>query len=92
MKKVMMGTIKSRRHNLFLNRRERERCSGSETSLLYQLSNPGFLGGNGVKDTIVINQLKKEVFIKYFEQVCFSTSYYVTSLVFLKSCHFNFSS
>ena len=68
MKNVMKGKTKSRRHELFLDKRERERCNGSETSRLYQLSNPGYLGGGGEKDTIVIKQLIETVFIKYFDQ------------------------
>jgi len=68
MKNVMKGKKKSRRHELFLDKRERERCNGSETSRLYQLSNPGYLGGGGEKDTIVIKQLIETVFIKYFDQ------------------------
>ena len=66
MKNVMRGKTKSRRHELFLDKRERERCSGNETSRLYQLSNPGYLGGGGEKDTIVIKQLIETVFVKYF--------------------------
>ena len=65
----MKAKIKSRRHDLFLDRKERERCSGSETSRLYQLSNPGFLGGGGEKDTVVIRQLIDKVFNKYFHEV-----------------------
>lgn len=60
--RVMQGKVRSRRHDLFLDRRERERCSGSETSRLYQLSNPGFLGGGGETDTAVIKQLIDRVF------------------------------
>jgi len=68
MKKVMRGVVKSRRHDLFLDKREREQCSGSETSRLYQLSNPGFLGGGGEKDTAVITHLRDRVFMEYFEK------------------------
>ena len=64
--KVMKGIVKSRRHELFLDKRERDQCSGSETSLLYQLSNPGFLGGGGEKDTVVIKHLIDRVFLIYF--------------------------
>ena len=64
MERVMKGSCKSRRHTLFLDRRERLRCSGSDTSRLYQLSNPGFLGGGGEVDTAVIKQLEK-VFLHY---------------------------
>ena len=59
MERVMKGSCKSRRHTLFLDRRERLRCSGSDASRLYQLSNPGFLGGGGEVDTAVIKQLEK---------------------------------
>ena len=68
MKKVMRGVVKSRRHDLFLDKREREQCSGSETSRLYQLSNPGFLGGGGEKDTAVITHLRDRVFLEYFQE------------------------
>jgi len=68
MVKVMKGVVKSRRHDLFLDKREREQCSGSETSRLYQLSNPGFLGGGGEKDTVVITHLRDMVFMEYFNQ------------------------
>jgi hypothetical protein len=54
---VMSGRYRSRRHELFLDKREREQCNGSRTSNLYQLSNPGFLGGGGEKDSAVIHQL-----------------------------------
>ena len=65
----MEGTFRSRRHNMFLDRKERESCSASDTSTLYKLSNPGFLGGYGKKDSIVINELMEKVFNKYFDEV-----------------------
>eukprot|EP00092_Neocalanus_flemingeri_P007418 GFUD01008011.1.p1 GENE.GFUD01008011.1~~GFUD01008011.1.p1 ORF type:complete len:2535 (+),score=676.26 GFUD01008011.1:509-8113(+) len=68
MVKVMKGVVKSRRHDLFLDKRERDQCSGSETSRLYQLSNPGFLGGGGEKDTVVIKHLIDRVFMVNFQQ------------------------
>ena len=68
LREVMEGKFGSRRHNLFFNKRERESCSGSHTSPLYQLSNAGFLGGYGQKDSIVINELMK-VFNAYFDEV-----------------------
>ena len=68
MVKVMRGVVKSRRHDLFLDKRERDQCSGSETSRLYQLSNPGFLGGGGEKDTVVIKHLIDRVFMVHFKQ------------------------
>ena len=64
MVRVMKGICKSKRHTLFLERRERLRCSGSDTSRLYQLSNPSFLGGGGEVDTAVIKQLEK-VFLEH---------------------------
>ena len=66
--KVMRGVVKSRRHDLFLDKRESDKCSGNETSRLYQLSNPGFLGGGGEKDTLVIKQLNDRVFMMNFHQ------------------------
>ena len=68
MVKVMKGVVKSRRHDLFLDKRERDQCSGSETSRLYQLSNPGFLGGGGEKDTMVIKHLIDRVFMVHFHE------------------------
>ena len=68
MRRVMKARTASRRHNLFLDKKERERCSGSETSRLYQLSNPGFLGGGGEKDTVVIRQLIDTVFNVNFHE------------------------
>jgi len=57
MLEVMSGRYASRRHELFLNKKEREQCSGLRTSDLHQLSNPGFLGGGGEKDSAVLRQL-----------------------------------
>ena len=65
----MEGTVSSRRHQLFLIKKERESCSANDTSTLYQISNPGFLGGYGQKDSIVINELMEKVFNKYFDEV-----------------------
>ena len=65
----MEGTVRSRRHQLFLIKKERESCSANDTSTLYQISNPGFLGGYGRKDSIVINELMEKVFNKYFAEV-----------------------
>ena len=69
LRKVMEGTVSSRRHQLFLIKKERESCSANDTSTLYQISNPGFLGGYGRKDSIVINELMEKVFNKYFAEV-----------------------
>ena len=59
MLEVMRGKYRSRRHELFLVRGQRERCSGSGVSELYQLSNSSFLGGGGEKDTGVLDYLRK---------------------------------
>ena len=69
LRKVMEGTFWSKRHNLFLDKKERETCSANDTSCLHQLSNPSFLGGYGKKDSIVINKLMEKVFDKYFDEV-----------------------
>ena len=69
LRKVMEGTFWSKRHNLFLDKKERETCSANDTSRLHQLSNPSFLGGYGKKDSIVINELMEKVFNKYFDEV-----------------------
>ena len=49
-----------------LDNKEWERCSVSETSRLYQLSNPKILCGGVENDTVVIKQLIDMVFMKYF--------------------------
>jgi len=67
MVRVMKGSRKSSRHTLFLDGRERLRCSGSDTSRLYQLSNPGFLGGGGQVDTDVVKQLEK-IFVEHLSK------------------------
>ena len=67
MVRVMAARTRSRRHLLFLDRRERERCSGAGPSRLYQLSNPGFLGGGGETDTAVIKHLTERVFLPNLE-------------------------
>ena len=69
MRKVMGGTVRTKRHNMFFNKRERESCSATNPSPLSLLSNPGFLGGYGKKDDIVINELMENVFHKYFDEV-----------------------
>merc|ERR1719378_891040 len=46
----------------------REQCSGNQTSALYQMSNPGFLGGGGEKDTMIIKLLMDTVFNEYFNE------------------------
>ena len=69
LRKVMEGKVRSKRHSLFFNKKQRESCSANDTSLLHQLSNPSFLGGYGKKDSIVINELMEKVFNKYFDEV-----------------------
>ena len=69
LRKVMEGKVRSKRHTLFFNKKQRESCSANDTSLLHQLSNPSFLGGYGKKDSIVINKLMEKVFDKYFDEV-----------------------
>ena len=68
LKGIMKGEIKSRRHDLFLVKKEREGCSGSGLSLLHQLSNPGYLGAGDEKDTAVITYLRDKVFKDYFQE------------------------
>ena len=72
MMNVMMGKTKSRRHNLFLVKRELDQCALGligplylHNSRLQQLSNPNFLGD---QDTwyIVVNKLSDIVFSKFF--------------------------
>ena len=79
LRRVMEGRVRSRRHSLFLNKRERESCSATDTSMLYQLSNPGFLTGFGNKDSIVINELMEKVFNKYFDEVSGAVRNRITS-------------
>jgi len=65
---VMKGKVESQRHQLFLDKNMREQCSGNQTSALYQMSNPGFLGGGGEKDTMIIKLLMDTVFNEYFNE------------------------
>ena len=74
---VMSGRYRSRRHELFLKKREREQCNGSRTSDLYQLSNPGFLGGGGEKDSAVLRQLLDIFLVRRF-------TIYLCSVVWLR--------
>ena len=57
----MRGDFESHRHDLFLERQEREQCSGFRLSRLHRLSNPGYLGAGGKMDSAVIAWLE-EVF------------------------------
>lgn len=68
LKKVMQGAVKSKRHNLFLNKRERDACTAGDISRLYKLSNQGFLGDDS-KDSIVVNELMEKVYYKFFDEV-----------------------
>ena len=81
LRKVMEGSFQSRRHSLFLNKKERV-CSGIETSRLYQLSNPGFLGGHGKKDSIVVNELMEKVFNQYFNEVSCSENNFISIFMY----------
>jgi hypothetical protein len=74
MLEVMSGRYHSRRHELFLDKKEREQCNGNRTSYLHQLSNPGFLGGGGEKDSAVLRHL-----IDFF-LVIFSSCYFLQYL------------
>ena len=68
MVKIMKGITISTRHELFMDKRERDLCSGSQTSRLHQLSNPSFLGGDGEKDIRVIKYIIDHVFMIYFHE------------------------
>ena len=61
MEEIMRGDFESHRHDLFLERQEREQCSGFRLSRLHSLSNPGYLGAGGKIDSAVIAWLE-EVF------------------------------
>ena len=60
MKNVMMGKIKSQRHDLFLN--------NPSDSRLAELINPSFLGVDNEVLNIVTLQLRETVFTKFFQQ------------------------
>ena len=64
LRRVMAGTVPSKRHGLFLSRRERDDIY----SRLAKLSNPCFLGQ--VDEMPVIERLK-QVYRKYISQVTF---------------------
>ena len=80
LRKVMEGSVQSKRHKLFLDRRERECCSGIEilSSRLYQLSNPGFLGDQDW--SIVVSELMENVFKKYLDEVSRSENNFILNL------------
>ena len=68
MVKVMRGELESRRHELFMDRKERKNCGGMKTSKLYMLSNPGFMGEGGERDSEIITYLVDNVFKEHFHQ------------------------
>ena len=82
LRKVMEGSVRSRRHNLFLNKRERDSCSATNPSTLFLLSNAGFLGKTPGKDSIVINELMDNVFHKYFDEVSGGENNSILMLIF----------
>jgi len=68
MVKVMRRELSSRRHELFMDRKQRERCGGLDTSKLYILSNPGFMGEGGEEDSEIIRFLVNKVFKTHLHQ------------------------
>ena len=66
MMQVMSGNFFSKRHLLFLDKKERDNCSANMISELYHLSNPGFLGDCGVED-IGINKYLEHIFEQRFD-------------------------
>lgn len=56
MERVMEGTFKSKRHDLFLKKDQRENCGGNNLSQLWMISNPNF--ANREDDTFIISFLK----------------------------------
>ena len=66
MMQVMSGNFFSKRHLLFLDRKERDNCSANMISELYHLSNPGFLGDCGVED-IGIHKYLEHIFEQRFD-------------------------
>lgn len=65
---IMKAERRSERHQLYQQKRQRERCNGAEISTLYSISNPSFLGIEGEEDSEVISYLIKNVFNIYFDQ------------------------
>ena len=76
---LMTGTVHSSRHNLFMNHKERSGRNAQNYSLLYRLSNQGFLGGSQVNDSDVIDSLR-DVFMTHFENVSNQIKYFVYNL------------
>ena len=66
MARVMSGEFYSRRHVLFLDKKERDNCSAGTISELYRLSNPGFLGECGVEG-VSIDRYLEQVFERNFD-------------------------
>ena len=60
---VMAGVVRTRRHRLFLEKSQREGCSGRRVSKLHWLSNPGYLEARGVRDTRILRYLETKVFL-----------------------------
>ena len=75
-----------------LDNKEWERCSVSEISRLYQLSNPKILCGGVENDTVVIKQLIDMVFMKYFHladprQMIGDSKAFIYQLCFFRNLH-----
>merc|ERR1719186_909754 len=67
--RVMKGELKSRRHELFMERKEREQAGIIRTSKLYVLSNPAFMGNStGERDSEIIHYLIDDVFNLHFHE------------------------
>ena len=62
MVRVMKGRVWSKRHELFMDKREREGCSAMHFSQLNTLANPGYLGAGRKIDTAVMSHLENNVF------------------------------
>lgn len=62
---VMAGVVRSRRHGLFLERSQRQGCSGSGVSELHRLSNTGYLEAGGLQDTRILRYLETTVFLPH---------------------------
>ena len=67
MEGIMRGDFASHRHDLFLERKEREQCSGFRLSRLHRLSNPGYLGSGGDIDRADIDRAVIAWLIKVLE-------------------------
>ena len=67
MEAIIRGDFASHRHDLFLEREEREQCSGFRLSRLHRLSNPGYLGSGGDIDRADIDRAVIAWLIKVLE-------------------------